>query len=175
MVKERQQERVSPALDKRELDRPQLVPTKPDRRPIQWQKESREGTNPKGAETFSPPSHRPVGIPNGMFRHSTDAGDRNDTDAGDHRRDPGVDTEYRGADSNDGTDRDHGTPAGAAPAGDASPASTGGGNALELYDDNGNGRITCAEAKAHGIAPVHRNHPAYEYMRDGDGDGVVCE
>ncbi len=50
-----------------------------------------------------------------------------------------------------------------------------GGNALELYDDNGNGRITCAEARAHGIAPVPRGHPAYEFMRDGDGDGVVCE
>ena len=50
-----------------------------------------------------------------------------------------------------------------------------GGNALELYDDNNNGRITCAEARAHGIAPVPRGHPAYQYMRDGDGDGVVCE
>ena len=48
-------------------------------------------------------------------------------------------------------------------------------NALELWDDNGNGRITCAEARRHGIAPVHRDHPAYEYMRDADGDGVVCE
>ena len=47
--------------------------------------------------------------------------------------------------------------------------------ALAMYDDNGNGRITCAEARAHGIAPVHRGHPAYEYMRDADGDGVVCE
>ena len=27
---------------------------------------------------------------------------------------------------------------------------------LELYDDNGNGSITCAEARAHGIAPVPR-------------------
>ena len=50
-----------------------------------------------------------------------------------------------------------------------------GGNALELYDDNNNGRITCAEARAHGIAPVPRGHPAYQYMRDGDSDGVVCE
>ena len=48
-------------------------------------------------------------------------------------------------------------------------------DALAMYDDNGNGRITCAEARAHGIAPVHRGHPAYEYMRDADGDGVVCE
>lgn len=47
--------------------------------------------------------------------------------------------------------------------------------ALRLYDDNGNGRITCAEARRHGIAPVSRDHPAYAYMRDGDGDGVVCE
>ena len=48
-------------------------------------------------------------------------------------------------------------------------------NALDLYDDNGNGRISCAEARAHGIAPVHQGHPAYEFMNDGDGDGVVCE
>ena len=44
-----------------------------------------------------------------------------------------------------------------------------------MYDDNGNGRITCAEARAHGIAPVRADHPAYPYMNDGDGDGVVCE
>ncbi len=48
-------------------------------------------------------------------------------------------------------------------------------NALEMYDDNGNGRITCAEARNHGIAPVRRGHPAYEYMNDADNDGVVCE
>ena len=48
-------------------------------------------------------------------------------------------------------------------------------DALALYDDNGNGRITCAEARAHGIAPVERGHPAYQYMRDADDDGVVCE
>ena len=45
--------------------------------------------------------------------------------------------------------------------------------ALDQWDDNGNGRITCAEARAHVIAPVNRDHPAYPYMRDGDG--VVCE
>ncbi len=56
-----------------------------------------------------------------------------------------------------------------------SPAPDGTGNALERYDDNRNGRITCKEARRHDIAPVHRNHPAYRYMRDGDGDGVVCE
>lgn len=43
------------------------------------------------------------------------------------------------------------------------------------WDDNGDGRVTCAEARRHGIAPVHRDHPAYQYMRDGDGDGIVCE
>ena len=46
---------------------------------------------------------------------------------------------------------------------------------LARYDDNGNGRITCREARRHGIAPVRRDHPAYRHMRDGDGDGVVCE
>lgn len=48
-------------------------------------------------------------------------------------------------------------------------------NALALYDNNGNGRITCAEARSHGIAPVSRGHPAYQYMDDRDNDGVVCE
>ena len=43
------------------------------------------------------------------------------------------------------------------------------------WDDNGNGRVSCSEARAHGIAPVRRGHPAYPYMTDGDGDGVVCE
>lgn len=52
---------------------------------------------------------------------------------------------------------------------------TGSSHALALYDDNGNGRITCKEARRHGIAPVPRGHPAYRYMRDADGDGVVCE
>ena len=57
------------------------------------------------------------------------------------------------------------------------PAPGGGqtGDALQRYDDNGNGRITCAEARSHGIAPVRRDHPAYPYMNDGDDDGVVCE
>ena len=48
-------------------------------------------------------------------------------------------------------------------------------DALALWDDNGNGRITCKEARRHGIAPVPRGHPAYIYMHDRDGDGVVCE
>ena len=49
------------------------------------------------------------------------------------------------------------------------------GDALSRWDTNGNGRITCKEARQHGIAPVGRDHPAYRFMRDGDGDGVVCE
>ena len=48
-------------------------------------------------------------------------------------------------------------------------------HALALWDDNGNGRITCKEARRHGIAPVPGGHPAYTYMYDRDGDGVVCE
>ena len=36
-------------------------------------------------------------------------------------------------------------------------------------------RISCAEARNHGIAPVRRGHPAYQYMNDADNDGVVCE
>ena len=47
--------------------------------------------------------------------------------------------------------------------------------ALTLCINNGNGRITCAEGQAHGIAPVHRSHQAYQHIRDADGDGVVCE
>ena len=57
----------------------------------------------------------------------------------------------------------------------ATPDPTPVADALALYDDNGNGRISCAEAQAHGIAPVRANHPAYPYMNDADGDGVVCE
>jgi hypothetical protein len=47
-------------------------------------------------------------------------------------------------------------------------------SALAMYDTNQNGRITCSEARAQGIAPVTIDHPAYPFMRDGDGDGVVC-
>ena len=43
------------------------------------------------------------------------------------------------------------------------------------WDDNGDGRVSCEEARRHGIAPVYRGDPAYPYMRDADGDGVVCE
>lgn len=58
---------------------------------------------------------------------------------------------------------------------DAGQGSVASADALRLWDDNGNGSITCAEARRHGIAPVPRDHPAYPFMRDGDGDGVVCE
>ena len=61
------------------------------------------------------------------------------------------------------------------PTAQTTPTTTTDVDALTLWDDNGNGRITCAEARAHGIAPVRRGHPAYEYMRDTDGDDVVCE
>lgn len=58
--------------------------------------------------------------------------------------------------------------------GAGAPAPTGD-DALTRYDDNGNGGIACKEAERHWSAPVHRSHAAYRYMRDGDGDGVVCE
>ena len=48
-------------------------------------------------------------------------------------------------------------------------------DALELWDDNDNGKISCAEAQKHGIAPVRLGDPAYEYMTDRDEDGIVCE
>ena len=56
-----------------------------------------------------------------------------------------------------------------------SPLPDGAGGVLARYDDNGNGQITCKEARRHGITPVGSDHPAYRYMHDGDGDGVVCE
>lgn len=56
------------------------------------------------------------------------------------------------------------------------PPSTGETNWLAKCDSNGNGRITCKEAEACGIShPVPNSHPAYQYMRDADGDGQVCE
>ena len=60
--------------------------------------------------------------------------------------------------------------------------------ALALFDDDLNGQISCFEARKHGIAPVHSNHPAYLHMRyahirenDGaggygdEGDVIVCD
>ena len=66
-------------------------------------------------------------------------------------------------------------PVPSAPASVRARGPAAGDDALARYDDNRNGRITCKEARRHGIAPVLRSHPAYRYMRDGDGDGVVCE
>ena len=67
---------------------------------------------------------------------------------------------------------------GGVPAPAGSPASQdvpapGAIDALARWDDNRNGRITCKEARRHGIAPVPRGHPAYPFMRDRDG--IVCE
>ena len=45
---------------------------------------------------------------------------------------------------------------------------------LDRCDTNGNGRVTCAEACGAPI-PVTKDHPLYQFMRDGDGDGQVCE
>ena len=66
-------------------------------------------------------------------------------------------------------------PSAAVPEAPRNVPSSGTTDALRLWDDNGNGRITCREARRHGIAPVPRGHPAYPFMHDGDGDGVVCE
>ena len=43
---------------------------------------------------------------------------------------------------------------------------------LAMYYDNGNGRITFTGAKAHGIVPVYRGHPAFEFTRDLERDGT---
>ncbi len=68
-----------------------------------------------------------------------------------------------------------GSPANGLPTQPGRPVSPALPNDVAQWDDNSNGQITCAEARAHGIAPVRRGHPAYPYMRDGDGDGIVCE
>ena len=47
---------------------------------------------------------------------------------------------------------------------------------LARCDANGNGRVTCADvrsARCGAPIPVTREHPPYEFMRDGDGP--VCE
>ena len=47
---------------------------------------------------------------------------------------------------------------------------------LKKCDSNGNGKITCAEARACGLkTPIKKDHPAYNCMIDRDGDGQVCE
>ncbi len=62
----------------------------------------------------------------------------------------------------------------AQPASNAQPAQPASGD-WQQWDTNRNGRITCAEAREHGIAPVRRGHPAYPRMDDRNNDGVVCE
>ena len=42
-----------------------------------------------------------------------------------------------------------------------------------IWDDDGDGWISCAEAVRHRIAPVRRGHPAYMYV-EGTDDGVKC-
>ena len=64
---------------------------------------------------------------------------------------------------------------GNSPSTPATPTPLPDAHALTLWDNNGNGRITCTEARAHGITPDRRDHPAYRYMRDADGDGIVYE
>ena len=50
------------------------------------------------------------------------------------------------------------------------------GGYLEKCDTNGNGKITCAEARKCGLkTPITKDHPAYKCMTDRDKDGVVCE
>ena len=50
------------------------------------------------------------------------------------------------------------------------------GGYLEKCDSNGNGRITCAEARKCGLkTPITKDHPAYKCMTDRDKDGMVCE
>ena len=46
---------------------------------------------------------------------------------------------------------------------------------LDMYDDDGDGGISCPEARRHGIAPVRRGDPAYPYMTDRYSDGIICE
>lgn len=53
----------------------------------------------------------------------------------------------------------------AAPARRASQAPVAS-DALRRYDDNRNGRITCAQARRHGIAPLHRSHSGRRRRRN---------
>ena len=50
------------------------------------------------------------------------------------------------------------------------------GGYLKKCDTNGNGRITCAEARKCGMkTPITKDHPAYKCMTDRDKYGMVCE
>ena len=46
-------------------------------------------------------------------------------------------------------------------------------DSLTIYGNSRNGAITCAEARALGIAPVQRDYPICDYMRDSDRDWGV--
>ena len=46
---------------------------------------------------------------------------------------------------------------------------------LQLYDSNKDGKISCAEARKHKIAPVKREHPAYRFMNNRNNNEVACE
>ena len=63
-------------------------------------------------------------------------------------------------------------PASAQPASNPQPPADG---SWRQWDANGNGKISCKEARDAGIAPVRLGHPAYPHMNDRDGDGIVCE
>ena len=62
----------------------------------------------------------------------------------------------------------------AAPTAPPTPTPEAGVDALAPWDDNGNGRTTCGDTRAHGVAPVRREYSAQAYMRDADGDGILC-
>ena len=49
------------------------------------------------------------------------------------------------------------------------------GQGLSQFDGCCIAHVPVADARRHGIAPVPRGHPAYQYMRDCDSDGIVCE
>ena len=61
---------------------------------------------------------------------------------------------------------------------DGSRASGSADQWLDRCDANGNGRVTCREARAGRCGaplPVTDDHPLYQFMTDRDRDGSVCE
>ena len=56
------------------------------------------------------------------------------------------------------------------------PSTQGQANDITGIDTNGNGRVTIKEAKDAGFSmPITSDHWLYQYMTDGDGDGMVGE
>lgn len=56
------------------------------------------------------------------------------------------------------------------------PSTQGQENDITGIDTNGNGRVTIKEAKDAGFSmPIYSDHWLYQYMTDGDGDGMVGE